>query len=372
MTGKFVASALALSLSLVVSTQSVARADDPSQDGSYVTHTVTVPATIGGTSGSCDVHLPTAASFARPVVVICHGWLSSSSLYTGIADHLASRGFAAVLFEQPNWYSTDTQSWANQTADVITALAEANAGTGSPVFGELDMNNVGILGHSYGGACVTMLGGQDTRVKCVVALAPVNQYNVNAIMSAEAGMTAPYMAIVGSEDTLLCPDGYPKDFYASAPHSAEREFLEVTGGGHMMYLDGSGQGVIASRHYTAWLERFLEGKADQNGWTTGGAAAAEQAAGQLTDWMHAGSAPAWSATPPALSPLTTTGMLSNGSKGQDVVTLQEKLNELGFYGGGNDGDFGPRTQQAVESFQASKGLTADGVVGPMTRAALGL
>jgi peptidoglycan hydrolase-like protein with peptidoglycan-binding domain len=37
-----------------------------------------------------------------------------------------------------------------------------------------------------------------------------------------------------------------------------------------------------------------------------------------------------------------------------------------------DGKFGPITLRAVESFQASHGLVVDGIVGPVTRAALGL
>ena len=37
-----------------------------------------------------------------------------------------------------------------------------------------------------------------------------------------------------------------------------------------------------------------------------------------------------------------------------------------------DGAFGAQTEQAVKDFQLGKGLTADGVVGPRTRDALGL
>lgn len=53
-------------------------------------------------------------------------------------------------------------------------------------------------------------------------------------------------------------------------------------------------------------------------------------------------------------------------RGEDVVTLQERLNTLGFAAGRVDGRFGPETERAVRSFQRAYGLTADGSVGPDT------
>lgn len=64
--------------------------------------------------------------------------------------------------------------------------------------------------------------------------------------------------------------------------------------------------------------------------------------------------------------------LKEGSSGDDVTTLQEKLTELGFDLGKVDGAFGPSTKAAVMAFQQSKGLSDDGVAGPDTLAALGL
>jgi hypothetical protein len=55
-----------------------------------------------------------------------------------------------------------------------------------------------------------------------------------------------------------------------------------------------------------------------------------------------------------------------GSKGAAVRLCQERLAAKGFDPGAPDGDFRERTRRAVEQFQASCGLTADGVVGPLT------
>lgn len=55
----------------------------------------------------------------------------------------------------------------------------------------------------------------------------------------------------------------------------------------------------------------------------------------------------------------------NGSTGFAVTALQRQLNAHG-QNLVTDGDFGPQTKAAVESFQRSKGLSVDGVAGPQT------
>lgn len=64
--------------------------------------------------------------------------------------------------------------------------------------------------------------------------------------------------------------------------------------------------------------------------------------------------------------------LRKGSSGKYVELLQNKLINAGYslnpYGA--DGKFGARTETEVRAFQVDHGLTPDGVVGPMTWAAL--
>ena len=76
-----------------------------------------------------------------------------------------------------------------------------------------------------------------------------------------------------------------------------------------------------------------------------------------------------SSTPTAPAPLPEGVVLRRGAKGVEVRQVQEALVALG-YSTTIDGKFGPATAQAVKSFQASSGLTADGVVGPGTLSAL--
>ncbi len=59
--------------------------------------------------------------------------------------------------------------------------------------------------------------------------------------------------------------------------------------------------------------------------------------------------------------------LRNGSQGEKVRELQERLQELGYYQGEVDGQFGPGTKEAVVAFQARNGLDADGLAGEETQ-----
>ncbi|AWH16488.1 carboxypeptidase [Stenotrophomonas sp. ZAC14D2_NAIMI4_7] len=69
------------------------------------------------------------------------------------------------------------------------------------------------------------------------------------------------------------------------------------------------------------------------------------------------------------------GVLINGSKGDEVQAMQQKLSDLGYLGRDGkplvaDGDFGPGTLEAVKQFQRDHQLTVDGKAGDGTLGAL--
>lgn len=63
-------------------------------------------------------------------------------------------------------------------------------------------------------------------------------------------------------------------------------------------------------------------------------------------------------------------ILRMGMQGPAVERLQERLQALGFYAGAIDGIFGDGTKAAVETAQRNYDIYPDGVVGPVTWAAL--
>ncbi|KAB3529277.1 spore cortex-lytic enzyme [Alkaliphilus serpentinus] len=64
--------------------------------------------------------------------------------------------------------------------------------------------------------------------------------------------------------------------------------------------------------------------------------------------------------------------LAWGSRGNEVRELQTRLQRWGYYDGPISSIYGQQTYEAVIAFQRANGLSPDGVVGPQTRAALGM
>lgn len=127
------------------------------------------------------------------------------------------------------------------------------------------------------------------------------------------------------------------------------------------YYNGSADGVFGSQTETA-VRSFQRA----NGLTVDGivgpgtyAALGVNTSGSTSGGSTSGSAAAVTAT------------LRRGSQGSEVTTLQNRLKSLGIFTSAVDGVFGARTEAAVKTFQKNNGLTADGVVGPATRRALG-
>lgn len=73
-----------------------------------------------------------------------------------------------------------------------------------------------------------------------------------------------------------------------------------------------------------------------------------------------------------LSISSQAAVYQQGSQGETVRQIQEKLKRWGYYDGAVDGVYGSGTRKAVEYFQRKNDQTVDGIVGPATLQALGI
>lgn len=73
-----------------------------------------------------------------------------------------------------------------------------------------------------------------------------------------------------------------------------------------------------------------------------------------------------------VSGIAVSALSRNGSTGEEVIQIQTKLKNWGYYTGSVDGIYGWQTESAVRSFQKKNGLAVDGVAGDKTLQAMGI
>lgn len=139
-----------------------------------------------------------------PVVIISHGWRGFRNLHTDFAEELASRGYMVVAIDHsfgsvatvfndddiaylyrdalPNRETTpDFLDYANQlvntyagdiktTIDYLERINDASSG--SRYAETMNLNKIGLVGHSTGGGADVTVALEDTRVDAVFGLDP--------------------------------------------------------------------------------------------------------------------------------------------------------------------------------------------------------
>jgi dienelactone hydrolase len=249
--------AVVATIALSIFSASARAQDDPAVRGPHPVTSHVLKITVnGGKKTFIDVRLPNVPG-PRPVVVICHGWAAHAPKFSRLADHLASRGFAAALFEQPDAWGSSTPRWATQLEDGIAALARSNDDPQSALRGRLDFGRLALLGHSYGAAASIVVAGRDARVDAVVALAPVNQPHRDLVLASAARIRAPLLVMAGQWDWVATNKRHTRAYYHAATSAPARQYLEVRLGGHDLYVHGGEKERLTLSYSTAWLERCL-------------------------------------------------------------------------------------------------------------------
>ena len=139
---------------------------------------------------------PLGAPF--PIVIISHGITGMRQLHTTLAEKLASNGYAVFALDHtydanitvfpdgsvadyrseitghPDSVAIRKQQIETRVADlqfIIDQLERIQSGAlRHPLNGYLDLNRIGVTGHSFGGSTVTLAAEYDERIKVVSAI----------------------------------------------------------------------------------------------------------------------------------------------------------------------------------------------------------
>jgi predicted dienelactone hydrolase len=224
---------LILPLLLTISAVAVSAGYDPLELGAPgATIELTVTDAKRDRSIPLRVYLPASAQ-AAPVVVFSHGLGGSKEGSAFLGKHWSARGYVAVFLQHPG---SDTDVWkeaapgarlqklkaagsfqnfllrVQDVPAVLDQLTAWNSDPAHPLASRLDLDHVGMSGHSFGAITTQAVSGQsagamgprftDSRIKAAL---PMSQSppNIGSPADAFGSVKIPWMLMTGTKDDAM-------------------------------------------------------------------------------------------------------------------------------------------------------------------------
>ncbi|MGB6221472.1 alpha/beta hydrolase family protein [Haloferula sp.] len=295
---------LALFLLLLIPAFAADQHYDPSRKSEKV-ETRLSSFTYDGREVPLKVYLPSAKT--APVILLSHGLGGSREVGAYLGEHWAARGYVVVAMQHPGsdhsvWKdapparrmaalkaAASAEAFLDRTRDVpatLDQLALWNEEKKHFLEGRLNLEKVGIGGHSFGAVTTQAASGQhfglagpkytDPRIDAALALSPSVPRIGNA-KRAFGKVTLPMMLMTGTKDESIIGGGTPESrrgVYAALPPGSKYE-LVLKDAEHMAFSDASHQrtrnrnpnhhkAIIALS--SAFWDAYLGGKSEALHW----------------------------------------------------------------------------------------------------------
>lgn len=199
-----------------------------------------------------------------PVVVISNGTGVKASKYPAVMEHLASWGFVVMATEEEYSWNAFGTEMCLRFAIKMNEQEQVHDWESNPFLDKLDMEHIGVFGHSQGGVGVINAATNiehASMIKAVFAASPTQPELASALeWDYDAGkLTVPtfLMAATGKTDSeTICPLAGLQKIYDSIPESTPKVMCRRNDGDHgnmLYYGDG---------YMTAWFMYWLHGDTD--------------------------------------------------------------------------------------------------------------
>jgi predicted dienelactone hydrolase len=178
-----------------------------SGDFSWERETITLNDERRARTFDADVYLPRTRAGSvlptpAPVIIISHGLGSDRSTYAYLASHLASYGFVVAVPEHPGSNADQLQALIDGRANEVTAPDEfvnrpldikflldqlESLAQSDPRFQRrMDLQNVGIIGQSFGGYTALALGGGNINFSQLKKDCTNDSFNLSLLLQCRA------------------------------------------------------------------------------------------------------------------------------------------------------------------------------------------
>lgn len=228
------------------------------------------------------VHLP-GGTEAYPVVVLSHGAGGGWDANYGQAHHLASHGYVVLALEHVGSNTEVMKKGLRVVANLKSMIRDADEVLGRPrdvsfaidtaeqwneshdlLRGRLDLEQVGVLGHSYGAYTTMVVAGMrpaldwlqpavapgkglgpdlsDARVDCGVALSPQGPAEPFFLEESYASLKVPFLGVSGSKDKQFGNEPVHRRRAFELWPPGDRYFIWLANADHVGFSDSTGSG----------------------------------------------------------------------------------------------------------------------------------
>ncbi|QDT99266.1 Alpha/beta hydrolase family protein [Gimesia aquarii] len=249
---------------------------------------------------------------AAPVILFSHGLGGSRDGCSYLGKHWSNRGYVVVFLQHAGsdeavWKTVDrrerlkalrTAANVQNTLDryqdvsaVLNQLASWNADAKHQFHKKIDMQRIGMSGHSYGAVTTQGVSGQslplvgkrytDPRIKAAVMFSPSYRGRLDRKQSF-GQVSIPWMTLTGTKDKSVINDTTVEDrrkVYRALPDSIDKYELVLSGAQHSAFTDGPerlGKPRRNPQHHprilavtTAFWDTYLHQNRDAGKWLQG-------------------------------------------------------------------------------------------------------
>ena len=200
---------------------------------------------------SAVVYYPTNSNRTKfPVSTLSGGFSNTKEDMVWLAWHLASHGFAVIVFTPTTNNTLDPNIWATGHKGAINTIKAENGRSGSPLRDKVDLEHLAVSGFSMGGAGTIVAANElGTTVQAAVPIC--------AFSPAQVTTSVPTLFMTGSNDVIANPISVINAYQGKS--SGTKALTNFAGMSHFDVYSTSPQQRNIARYMTAWYQVQLMG-----------------------------------------------------------------------------------------------------------------
>jgi len=183
--------------------------------------------------------VPPSSGF--PLVIYETGWNQPRASFDSQAAQIAQWGYVAIIHYYPN-LGTSGIGWelfeprVAQASRLIDWCAVEDGKPGSPLYGMVDAENVGITGHSFGGSVAVATATLDPRIKACIPLDATYEETIRQRFEDPAVSSAAFLYITSGSGGYCSHIPFMTESLVPRTNPPVAQ-LTIIGADHMDYID---------------------------------------------------------------------------------------------------------------------------------------